>query len=137
MKEKHIVPNLAGPPGPTTIMALDWEPQPAPWRILGSANSPYSIKVRAYCRYKAIPHRWIPKRMNCAESDQIAGRARLAIVPTVASPEDDAVLQDSTPILEHLEATHPEPSIHPKGAPMRFVSCLLEVAKRSPEGGAL
>ncbi|MBI3798992.1 MAG: glutathione S-transferase family protein, partial [Deltaproteobacteria bacterium] len=30
-----------------------------PYRIFGAELSPYSVKVRSYCRYKGIPHRWI------------------------------------------------------------------------------
>ena len=126
VKDNHIVPNLDGPPGPSTIMALDWEPAKAPWRLLGSENSPYSIKVRSYFRYKSINHRWILKQMASEESAEIANRAKLPIVPTVSSP-DESILQDSTPIIELLEASSSSgPSIHPASASMRFLSCLLE-----------
>ena len=29
------------------------------YRIFGAEMSPYSVKVRCYFRYKAIPHQWI------------------------------------------------------------------------------
>src|SRR5437588_337364 len=29
------------------------------YRIFGAELSPYSVKVRSYCRYKGIPHQWI------------------------------------------------------------------------------
>ena len=29
------------------------------YRIIGAEMSPYSVKVRSYFRYKAIPHTWI------------------------------------------------------------------------------
>jgi hypothetical protein len=29
------------------------------YRIIGAEMSPYSVKVRSYFRYKAIPHQWI------------------------------------------------------------------------------
>ena len=29
------------------------------YKVYGSENSPYSIKVRAYCDYKEIPHVWL------------------------------------------------------------------------------
>ena len=35
-------------------------------------------------------------------------------------------MQDSTPIIEHLEAANPEPSIHPDDPTLAFVSALLE-----------
>jgi hypothetical protein len=29
------------------------------YRIIGAEMSPYSVKIRSYFRYKAIPHQWI------------------------------------------------------------------------------
>ncbi|HEY9218184.1 MAG TPA: glutathione S-transferase family protein [Phenylobacterium sp.] len=93
------------------------------YRIFGSEMSPYSVKVRAYFRYKAIPHVWIARR---ADSEAEYQRfARLPIVPTVATPDDEG-LQDSTPIIEAVEAKFPEPSIHPQDPDLAFVSALLE-----------
>ena len=51
--------------------------------------------------------------------------AKLPIVPAVATPEDEG-LQDSTPIIETMEARVPEPSIHPDDATLRFLSELIE-----------
>ncbi len=95
----------------------------AVYKIYGSEMSPYSVKVRAYARYKAIPHQWIPRN---AENDEDYKRyARLPIVPTVATPQDEG-LQDSTPIMETLEALFPKPSIHPSEARLGFLSALIE-----------
>ncbi len=93
------------------------------YKIFGSEMSPYSVKVRAYCRYKAIPHQWIARG---PDSDEDYRRyAKLPIVPTVATP-DEVGLQDSTPIIEHLEALFPEPSIHPQDPALNFLSALFE-----------
>jgi len=93
------------------------------YKIFGSEMSPYSVKVRAYCRYKAIPHQWIARG---PDSDEDYRRyAKLPIVPTVATP-DQVGLQDSTPIIEHLEALFPEPSIHPQDLALNFLSALFE-----------
>ncbi len=93
------------------------------WRIFGSEMSPYSIKVRSYFRYKGLPHVWIPRR---AENDEDYRRyARLPIIPAVATP-DDRGLQDSTPIIEAVEAAHPEPSVHPDDPALAFLSALIE-----------
>lgn len=94
-----------------------------PYRIFGSEMSPYSVKVRAYFRYKNIPHVWISR--NAASDEAYRRFAKLPIVPTVATPEDEG-LQDSTPIIEHVEARFPEPSIHPEDSVLRFLSILLE-----------
>ena len=31
------------------------------YRIIGAEESPYSVKVRAYFRYKGIPHQWLSR----------------------------------------------------------------------------
>jgi glutathione S-transferase len=92
-------------------------------RIFGIEMSPYSVKVRSYFRYKALPHEWIVR--NVATQAEYQKYAKLPIVPLVVTPEGEGV-QDSTPILERFEATHPEPSIHPGDPVAAFVSALLE-----------
>ena len=93
------------------------------YRIFGSEISPYSVKVRSYARYKGIPHEWIERsQANLAEYQKYA---KLPLVPAVATPEDEG-LQDSTPIIETLEARFPEPSIHPDDPALAFLSALLE-----------
>lgn len=93
------------------------------YRIFGSEMSPYSVKVRSYARYKAIPHRWIAR--NAANEEEYKQYARLPIVPMVATPEGEGV-QDSTPILEMLESRFPQPSIHPEDPALSFLSALIE-----------
>jgi glutathione S-transferase len=93
------------------------------YRIFGSEMSPYSVKVRSYVRYKQIPHQWIPRRPD--NEDEYKRFAKLPIVPTVATPEGEG-LQDSTPIIERLEAAFPEPSIHPGDPTLAFLSVLIE-----------
>jgi len=96
---------------------------PAPLRVIGLEMSPYSIKVRSYLRYKQIPFEWIPRtRSNEALFQR---HARVQLIPLVLFSDEDA-MQDSTPILERLEALHPEPSIHPPEPAARFLSELLE-----------
>jgi glutathione S-transferase len=95
----------------------------AAWRIFGSEMSPYSVKVRSYFRYKGLPHAWEPRVP--ANEDEYRRYARLPIIPAVVTPEGEGV-QDSTPILELVEARHPEPSIHPQAPELAFVSALLE-----------
>lgn len=93
------------------------------YRIYGAEMSPYSVKVRSYFRYKGIPHRWIVR--NDETDAEYQKYAKIQIVPLVVTPEDTGI-QDSTPIIEHVEALHPEPSIHPQEPVTAFVSALLE-----------
>ncbi len=94
----------------------------APYKIFGSEMSPYSVKVRAWFRYKALPHLWLQRAWR---SDEFKARARLPLIPLVITP-DDRALQDSTPLIETLEAEHPAPSIHPEDPALRFLSALIE-----------
>lgn len=93
------------------------------YRIHGVEISPYSVKVRSYFRYKQIAHRWIPRNQD--KQGEYPKYAKLPLVPLVVTPEDEAI-QDSTPIIERIEALYPEPSIHPTDPGARFVSVLLE-----------
>ena len=72
-----------------------------PYRIFGSELSPYSVKVRSYFRYKGIDHEWVPR--NFSNMDEFQKYAKLPLIPLVITP-DDVGLQDSTPIIEKLEA---------------------------------
>ena len=54
-----------------------------PWRVFGSDNSPYSIKVLAFFRYKQVPHTWLIRNQeNQEEFGKIAvGPAHMACSP--------------------------------------------------------
>ncbi len=89
----------------------------------GAEMSPYSVKVRSYFRYKAIPHQWILR--NAASQAEYEKHAKMPIIPLVVTPEGTGI-QDSTPIIDRIEKLHPEPSIHPDDPVARFVSALIE-----------
>jgi len=96
---------------------------PDHYRIFGNEMSPYSVKVRSYFRYKQLPHEWIVR--NASVEEEFSRYAKLPLIPLVVTPEGKG-LQDSTPIIEHFEAQHPDPSIHPPDAALAFLSALLE-----------
>jgi len=93
------------------------------YRIFGAELSPYSVKVRSYFRYKGIPHEWIPRGPKTQE--EFSKYAKLPLVPLVVTPRNEGI-QDSTPIIENIEALFPEPTIYPDDPALRFVSALLE-----------
>ncbi|MFP8878252.1 MAG: glutathione S-transferase family protein [Myxococcota bacterium] len=95
----------------------------SPYRIFGAENSPFSVKTRSYFRYKGIPHEWLIR--NASTQAEFNQHAKLPLVPLVLTPDGDAI-QDSTPIIEKLEAVFPEPSIHPADPVLAFLSALLE-----------
>ena len=92
------------------------------YTIFGLEESPYSVKVRSYFRYKRIPHDW---KTRADDPETYSSLARLPLVPLVATPDGEGI-QDSTPILERMESDFPEPSIYPEGTTASFVSALLE-----------
>jgi glutathione S-transferase len=93
------------------------------YRIIGAEMSPYSVKVRSYFRYKAIPHQWVLR--NAASQAEYEKYAKMPIIPLVVTPEGSGI-QDSTPIIERLEKLFPEPSINPDDPVASFISALLE-----------
>jgi glutathione S-transferase len=93
------------------------------YRILGAEMSPYSVKVRSYFRYKAIPHQWILR--NADSQAEYEKHARMPIIPLVVTPEGKGI-QDSTPIIDQMEKLYPEPSIHPDDTVAGFISVLIE-----------
>jgi glutathione S-transferase len=92
------------------------------YRLIGAEESPYSVKVRAYLRYKSLPHQWLT-RLQAGQLFQ--KHARLPLIPLLVTPEGKGI-QDSTPIIETLEKSHPEPTIHPPDSTCAFLSFLLE-----------
>jgi glutathione S-transferase len=93
------------------------------YRIFGAEMSPYSVKVRSYFRYKAIPHQWVLR--NAESQAEYEKYARMPIIPLVVTP-DGTGIQDSTPIIEAMEKLYPEPSIHPDDPVANFISALVE-----------
>lgn len=93
------------------------------YRIFGVEMSPYSVKVRAFARYKKIPHRWVVRSMD--QMPEFNRFAKLPLVPCVACP-DGSGMQDSTPIMEKLEAQFPEPPVRIADPALDFVAALLE-----------
>ncbi len=55
------------------------------YRIFGAEMSPYSVKVRSYFRYKAIPHQWILR--NAGSQAEYEKYAKMPIIPLVVTPE--------------------------------------------------
>ena len=96
---------------------------PDPYRLFGNELSPYSVKVRSYLRYKRIPHEWVVR--TPAVEEEFSRYATLPLVPLLVTP-DGRGIQDSTPIIEQLEALFPEPSIHHPDPAAAFISALIE-----------
>jgi glutathione S-transferase len=93
----------------------------APYRLYGAELSPYSQKVRAYLTYKGAPFEWLLRSQK--RQEEFARYAKLPLIPVLVGA-DESVLQDSTPIIEALEADAPALAIEDAG--VAFLSALLE-----------
>src|SRR5690349_10537362 len=93
------------------------------YRIIGAEMSPYSVKVRSYFRYKAIPHQWVLR--NAESQAEFEKYAKVPIIPLVVTPEGTGI-QDSTPIIDEMEKIYPLPSVHPDDLIAKFISILIE-----------
>ncbi len=93
------------------------------YRIYGVELSPFSVKIRSFFRYKQIPHEWIVRNADTMADYQ--KYAKIPIVPLVVTPDEQGI-QDSTPIMEKMEALFPAIPTHPSDPVSKFVSVLLE-----------
>ena len=96
--------------------------QHSTYRLIGRPESGYSVKVRSALRYKGVDFAWLDR---FRERKLYQQHATVQLIPLVLLP-DGAPMQDSTPILEHLEARHASPSFHPEDPALRFLSELME-----------
>jgi len=85
----------------------------------------YSGKTRAYLRYKGVPFREITPSLKVYR-DVIVPRVGRPIIPVLETPEGET-LQDTTVIIDALEARLDGPSIYPEGPAQRLVAVLLEL----------
>jgi glutathione S-transferase len=92
------------------------------YRLYASENSYFSGKVRPAFRLKGVPHvEVLPTRD--VYRDVIRARIGFAMIPLVVTPEDET-WQDSSDILDGLEARFPEPALYPR-TPVQRLACYL------------
>ena len=81
-----------------------------PWVFMGVDRSHFSAKLRPVLRYKQIFYVEYPPDMG-----KISARTGAGFVPVLFTPEDE-VLQDTTDIIDVLEAREPTPAVIPDQA---------------------
>lgn len=94
------------------------------YRLYGAEISYFTGKVRAYLRWKDIPFEEIPADAT-AFRDVIVPRVGFPVIPVLIAP-DDSCLQDSTDIIDALEACSAGPSAYPATPRQRLAALLLE-----------
>ena len=90
------------------------------YTLHGAAISLYTGKARAYLRYRNVPF------VEEAGTPEIFDRIGFRMIPVLQTP-DDELIQDTTDIIDYLEARFPGPSIYPEGAVQRLMALFLEV----------
>ena len=95
------------------------------WRFYAAEISYFSAKVRPALRYKGIPFFEILPTPR-AYREVILPRTGLGFIPVIVTPEDET-WQDTSDILDRLEARFPDPPLHPKGPVQCIANLLLEL----------
>ena len=95
------------------------------YQLLQTEFSLYSGKARAYLRYKGLAFEQSPATLN-AYRKIILPRTGVAMIPVLLTPEGEA-LQDSSVIIDTLEARHPRRSVMPESPRQRLAALLLEL----------
>jgi len=93
-------------------------------QLIGAQVSLYTGKVRAYLDYKAIPYDEVQATREVYQN-VILPRTGVRYIPVLIT-DDDVAIQDSTAIIDALEARYPEPSVLPAGPLQRWVALMLE-----------
>lgn len=96
------------------------------YKLYQSPISYYSGKVRAYLRHKGLPFEEIVASDKIASTTIKPATGGWRVIPIVERP-DGSFIQDSSIILDELEAQHLERSISPEGIKQKFVSALFEL----------
>jgi len=91
------------------------------YKLFGLDLSPYSIKVKSYLKFKKLKFKWITN----PNSKELQKHAKLPIIPLLLIGENES-LQDSTKIIEKIEAAHPLQSIYPEDSRLIFIAALIE-----------
>ena len=100
-------------------------PVDAAYRFYASEISYFSGKVRPALRYKRLPYLELLATPP-AYRQVIRPRTGLNMIPVVVTP-DDETWQDSSDILDALEARHPDPPLYPSTPVQRVASYLIEL----------
>lgn len=92
------------------------------YKLYGMLMSPYSMKMRAYFRYRRIPFQWY----NDARAEEVARtKVDTYMVPVIQHP-DGTFENDSTPIIDKLESRVPQRRTEPENPADAFLAYLIE-----------
>lgn len=95
------------------------------YTLLGSPHSYFTGKVRGYLRWKGVPYREILSTREVYKTE-ILPRVGWPVIPVVITP-DGKTLQDTSEIIDAIEARESGSSIYPTGPRQRIAALLLEL----------
>jgi glutathione S-transferase len=91
------------------------------YAVYGALGSPYSLKMRAVMRYRRLPHTWHAIGLDA----EIRAKVKVPVIPVIRFGPDDW-RNDSTPMIEALEALHPQRRLIPDDPADAFLARLIE-----------
>lgn len=94
------------------------------YRMWEDSTSPFSAKMRVFLHYKGIPYVSM-RTTGEAYMVEIPKLVGAPIIPVILTP-DDRVMQDTTPMMLHFEAEHPEPATVPEDPRLAMIHWLVE-----------
>ena len=95
------------------------------YKLYGAELSLYTGKARAYLRFKNIPFEEIFSSRS-VYLNIIEPKTGVRFIPVLETP-DGEFIQDTSVIMDSLEATFPERAILPNTAKQRLVSAIMEM----------
>lgn len=105
--------------------ACSVHPVTGSYQLIAAEVSLYSGKARAYLRYKGVPFEEVLSTRPVIQR-VVRPKTGMAMIPVLLTPEGEAV-QDTTAIIDHIEAKVPEPAVRPATPVLALASSLLEL----------
>lgn len=95
------------------------------YRFFAAPLSLYSGKVRGYLRWKNVP---FVEEMSSRDiyKTEIIPRVGYAIIPVMAAP-DNTTVQDSTDMIDYIEANEDGPKVYPSGPKQKLAALIFEL----------
>lgn len=95
------------------------------YTLYAAPLSLYSGKARGYLRWKNVAYREVLATRAVYKSE-ILPRVGWPVIPVLVAP-DDTTVQDTTDIIDYVEANAPGPSVYPTGPKQKLAALILEL----------